>query len=59
MSAMNPKNMGSKFIEEPDNPEDRTTVFQIEKWKTKYKNWDFLTSKRNEATKAAYAIVIG
>lgn len=26
---------------------------------TKYKNWDVLTSKRNEAMKAAYAIIIG
>ena len=31
----------------------------MEKWKTRYKNWDILTTKRAEASKAAYAVLIG
>ena len=59
MNAMNPDDLGFGTIEEPDDPIDGATAIQLEKWKTKYKNWDYLTSKRNEAQKAAYAIVIG
>ena len=59
MNAMNLNDLGSEDIEEPDDPKDGATVIQMEKQKTKYKNWDYLTSKRTEATKAAYAIIIG
>ena len=59
MNAMKPDDLGFEKIEEPEDPEDGATAIEIEKWKTKYKNWDHLTSKRNEAKKAAYAIVIG
>ena len=59
MNAMNPNDLGFVNIEEPDDPVDGATVIQIEQWKTKYKNWYYLTSKRTEATNAAYEIVIG
>ena len=59
MNAMNPDDLGFVTIPEPEDPEDGATAIQLEKWKTKYKNWDQLTSKRTEAKKAAYAIVIG
>ena len=59
MNAMNPDDLGFERIEEPEEPANGATAIELEKWKTKYKNWDQLTSKRSEAKKAAYAIVIG
>ena len=59
MNAMNPDDLGFEDIEEPNDPTSESSTIEVEKWKTKYRNWDNLTSKRNEATKAAYAIVIG
>ena len=43
MNEMNPDDLGFNDIEEPDNPEDGATAIELEKWKTKYKNWDYLT----------------
>ena len=59
INAMNPDDLGFDMIDEPDDPDDDVNHIVIEKWKTRYKNWDSLTNKRNEAIKAAYAIVIG
>ena len=49
MDVMNPDDLGFERIEEPEDPENGATAIDIEKWKTKYKHWNYLTSKRNEA----------
>ena len=59
MNAMNPDDLGFENIDEPTDPNSGASAIELEKWKTKYRNWDHLTSKRKEAIKAAYAIVIG
>ena len=59
MIAMNPDDLGFDVIVEPPDPDENGTQIEYEKWKTKYKNWDTLTTKREEASKAAFAIIIG
>ena len=56
---MNPDDLGFDEILEPNDPPNGANAIALEKWKTKYKNWDYLTSKRTEATKFAYATIIG
>ena len=59
INAMHSDDLGFDEIAEPNNPRNGASAIQREKWKTKYKNWDYLTSKRTEAIKSAYATIIG
>ena len=59
INAMNPDDLGFDDIVEPNDPRTGASAIQLEKWKTKYKNWDYLTLKRSEAIKSAYATIIG
>ena len=40
MNAMNPEDLGFDVIAEPTDPRSGASAVQLEKWKTKYKNWD-------------------
>ncbi len=59
MKAMNPENLGFEPITEPADPADGFTNVQYEKWKTQHRNWDTKTQRREEASKASFAIIIG
>ena len=56
---MDPEDLGFEIILEPADPAVGASAIKMEKWKTRYKNWDILTTKRAEASKAAYAVLIG
>ena len=56
---MNPDELRFDVIVEPTDPFDGATAIQIEKWKSRYKNWDMKLTKRDEASKVAFAIIIG
>ena len=56
---MNPDDLGFENIVEPADPAANATPVYLEKWKTRYKNWDTSTNKCNEASKAAFEIIIG
>ena len=60
MNAMNPEDLGFIPIVEPPDPVAGTTSgVAYEKWKTLHRNWDMKTQKRDEASKAAFAIIMG
>lgn len=56
-TAMDPDALAFSEITEPVGPADRDDLVAMEKWKVKYRKYDELISKREEATKRAYAIV--
>ena len=39
---MNPDELRFDVIVEPTDPVDGATAIEIEKWKTRYKNWDMM-----------------
>jgi len=59
MNAMNPDDLGFDVIPEPVDPAEGASAVKYEKWKIRYKNWDTKTINRGEASKAAFAIIIG
>lgn len=58
MNAMNPDNLGFVPIVEPPDTV-ATTGVAYEKWKTLHRNWDMKTQRRDEGSKAAFAIIMG
>ena len=59
INAMNPENLDFTPIVEPADPVTGATGIVYEKWKTLHKNWNMKTYKREEASKAAFAIIMG
>ena len=59
IKAMNPDNLGFEPIVEPADPVEGATGVPYEKWKTLHRNWDTKTQRREEAGKAAFAIIMG
>ena len=59
INAMNPEDLSFTPIAELVDPVTGITGVVYEKWKTLHKNWDMKIHKREEASKAAFAIIIG
>lgn len=57
-NAMDPDDLGFKTILEPSDPDPNASQVELKKWETRYKKWDSLTNKREEASRAAYAMIL-
>jgi len=59
LQALNPEALGFSDILKPDDPPSDASMVNVEKWKYEYRNWNDRTNRRQEASRAAFAIVLG
>ena len=59
MQALDPDKLEFADNDEPTPPTDATDVVKMEKWKLQMRRWEAIETKRTEATRQAYAVVIG
>ena len=58
IKALDPEDLEFEELDEPTDPPDDVNVIRIEKWKTSHKNWNTKKLQREEANKAACAIIL-
>ena len=59
LNAMNLDDLRFNPLLKPQDPDDNATRVEFKKWDFSHKEWKELTTKRSEASKAAFAIVLG
>ena len=59
LNAMDPEDLRFMPLYQPNDPNTTATIIELEIWKMWYKQWDSLVNKQAEASKAAYAVIIG
>ena len=57
IKALDPEDLGFEELNKLNDPPENVNVIRIEKWKTVHKNWNAKQLKREEANKAAFAII--
>ena len=59
IQVLDPEQLGFDPNVEPSPPADVTNLVEVEKWKMKLRRWESVRTKREEATRQAFAVVIG